>query len=131
MAKVLGVGNALVDLLIRLEDNDILDKLNLPLGSMTLVDEQTKKQPDEKQPILPESALGSKLILQLTSTHFDVKPVVTCSLKHERQYYCDGLATKLLQYEHVGYMIAANIPTLLNMFPRYRPAGKVDTTQTR
>ena len=43
MAKVLGIGNALVDLLIRLEDDDILSKLNLPLGSMTLVDEQTRK----------------------------------------------------------------------------------------
>ena len=43
MAKVLAIGNALVDLLIRLEDDDILSKLNLPLGSMTLVDEQTWK----------------------------------------------------------------------------------------
>lgn len=48
MAKVLGVGNALVDLLIRLDDDQILEKLNLPKGSMTLVDENTKKLIAEK-----------------------------------------------------------------------------------
>lgn len=48
MAKVLGVGNALVDLLIRLDDDQILEKLKLPKGSMTLVDENTKKLIAEK-----------------------------------------------------------------------------------
>lgn len=48
MAKILGVGNALVDLLIRLEDDNLLEELNLPKGSMTLVDENTKNLIDEK-----------------------------------------------------------------------------------
>jgi sugar/nucleoside kinase (ribokinase family) len=48
MAKVLGVGNALVDLLIKLDDDQILTELNLPKGSMTLVDEKTKKLIAEK-----------------------------------------------------------------------------------
>ena len=39
MAKVLGLGNALVDVLISIENDDILKKLNLPRGSMQLVDE--------------------------------------------------------------------------------------------
>lgn len=39
MAKVLGLGNALVDVLISIENDDILKKLNLPKGSMQLVDE--------------------------------------------------------------------------------------------
>lgn len=43
MTKVLGIGNALVDLLIRLEDDRMLKELNLPKGSMTLVDAQTKE----------------------------------------------------------------------------------------
>lgn len=43
MAKVVGVGNALVDLLIKIEDDKMLAELNLPKGSMTLVDEPTKK----------------------------------------------------------------------------------------
>ena len=42
MAKVLGVGNALVDLLIHLEDDEPLTALKLPKGSMTLVDEISK-----------------------------------------------------------------------------------------
>ncbi len=43
MAKVIGIGSALVDLLIKLEDDQLLNELNLPKGSMTLVDEQTKE----------------------------------------------------------------------------------------
>lgn len=43
MAKVLGIGNALVDLLISLQNDDLLAELNLPKGSMTLVDENTKE----------------------------------------------------------------------------------------
>jgi sugar/nucleoside kinase (ribokinase family) len=39
MTKVLGLGNALVDVLISIENDDILKQLNLPRGSMQLVDE--------------------------------------------------------------------------------------------
>ena len=43
MTKVLGIGNALVDLLVSLENDDLLVELKLPKGSMTLVDENTKE----------------------------------------------------------------------------------------
>lgn len=39
MKKVLGVGNALVDLLVKIDSDDILNKLELPKGSMTLIDD--------------------------------------------------------------------------------------------
>ena len=39
MSGVLGIGNALVDVLIRLESDELLNKLSLPKGSMQLVDE--------------------------------------------------------------------------------------------
>ncbi len=39
MVKVLGLGNALVDVLIGIENDSILNQLNLPKGSMQLVDE--------------------------------------------------------------------------------------------
>lgn len=39
MKKVLGMGNALVDILAKLDDDARLSKLNLPKGSMQLVDE--------------------------------------------------------------------------------------------
>ncbi len=42
MTKVLGIGNALVDLLIQIEDDKLLDDLKLPKGSMQLVDARTK-----------------------------------------------------------------------------------------
>jgi sugar/nucleoside kinase (ribokinase family) len=37
MKKILGMGNALVDILIRIEDDEILHPLELPKGSMQLV----------------------------------------------------------------------------------------------
>ncbi|MEN8203307.1 MAG: adenosine kinase [Bacteroidota bacterium] len=41
MAKVLGIGNALVDILTRIDNDDILEDFGLPKGSMTLVDLDT------------------------------------------------------------------------------------------
>ncbi|TAJ11585.1 adenosine kinase [Marinilabiliaceae bacterium JC017] len=38
MSSVLGIGNALVDILARLESDHLLEKLNFPKGSMQLVD---------------------------------------------------------------------------------------------
>lgn len=40
MKKILGMGNALVDIMISLESDGILDILNLPKGSMQLVDKE-------------------------------------------------------------------------------------------
>jgi len=39
MTKILGMGNALVDIMTKLEDDSILEKFNLPKGSMQLVNE--------------------------------------------------------------------------------------------
>jgi len=41
MSKVLGMGNALVDILTRMEDDELLKRLNFPKGSMQLVDSET------------------------------------------------------------------------------------------
>ena len=38
MKRVLGFGNALVDALARVEDDTILEALQLPKGSMQLID---------------------------------------------------------------------------------------------
>ena len=40
MKKVLGIGNALVDILTRIDNDNILNDLGLPKGSMQLVDEK-------------------------------------------------------------------------------------------
>jgi Sugar kinases, ribokinase family len=39
--KILGIGNALVDILTRIQDENILKQLHLPKGSMQLVDTET------------------------------------------------------------------------------------------
>jgi sugar/nucleoside kinase (ribokinase family) len=44
MYKVLGLGNALVDLIFQIEDDQILEEFSLPKGSMTLVDSSTVKR---------------------------------------------------------------------------------------
>ncbi len=41
MIKVLGIGNALVDIMTQLDSDEILDKFNIPKGSMQLVDKST------------------------------------------------------------------------------------------
>lgn len=40
MKRLLGTGNALVDILIRIKNDDLLDKLGLPKGGMTLIDKK-------------------------------------------------------------------------------------------
>ncbi len=59
MAKVLGIGNALVDILIRLENEDTLDKFSLPRGSMQLVDRsQSDKILNETQNLKKQQSSG-------------------------------------------------------------------------
>ena len=40
MKKIIGIGNALTDMLVNLRNNDILDRYNLARGSMSLVDSE-------------------------------------------------------------------------------------------
>ncbi len=42
--KILGMGNALVDVLVRLNDDNVLKELELPKGSMQLIDETKRKK---------------------------------------------------------------------------------------
>ncbi|MDR0427299.1 MAG: adenosine kinase [Dysgonamonadaceae bacterium] len=42
--KILGIGNALVDILIKLDNEDLLNELNMPKGSMNLIDLQTRDE---------------------------------------------------------------------------------------
>ncbi len=44
MAKVLGMGNALVDILLRLDSDAVLERLKMPRGSMQLVDKHTAEK---------------------------------------------------------------------------------------
>ncbi len=48
MDKIIGLGNALVDVLATLEDDDILYEMGLPKGSMQLIDEVKLQQINDK-----------------------------------------------------------------------------------
>ena len=39
MEKIIGMGNALVDVLVTLQDDKMLEEMNLPKGTMQLIDE--------------------------------------------------------------------------------------------
>lgn len=41
MDKIIGMGNALVDVLVLIDSDEVLNDLNLPKGSMQLIDEDT------------------------------------------------------------------------------------------
>lgn len=59
MKKVLGMGNALTDILLQIENDSVLEKLNLPKGSMQLVDEgKSKEITDLLSNITPKMATG-------------------------------------------------------------------------
>jgi len=55
MAKVLGMGNALVDIITRIENDSILNDFGLPKGSMTLVDLDTSNYIHAETAGLPKS----------------------------------------------------------------------------
>ncbi len=46
--KVIGIGNALTDVLVRLDDESVINELGFPKGSMQLVDAETSKLIAEK-----------------------------------------------------------------------------------
>lgn len=50
--KLLGIGNALVDVLAKLKSDDLLTELNLPKGSMSLIDIYTRDEIFDKLQIL-------------------------------------------------------------------------------
>lgn len=53
MGKILGIGNALVDALVQLEDDQLLAQLNLPKGSMQLIDVARYRQLQAMQSAYP------------------------------------------------------------------------------
>ena len=44
MKKIIGIGNALTDVLYQLNDNQLLERFSLPLGSMQLIGDDFSNQ---------------------------------------------------------------------------------------
>lgn len=55
MAKVLGMGNALVDIITQIDNDEVLDAFGLPKGSMTLVDLDTSNYIHAETSGMPKS----------------------------------------------------------------------------
>ncbi|MEZ5000520.1 MAG: PfkB family carbohydrate kinase [Bacteroidales bacterium] len=55
MKKVIGIGNALVDIMTRLESDELLDSMSFPKGSMQLVDGETSRRIKESTSPFVES----------------------------------------------------------------------------
>ena len=59
MEKIIGIGNALVDILARLKDDTLLEQTGLPRGGMTLIDEARQRELRARMEGLPiEHATG-------------------------------------------------------------------------
>ncbi len=53
MARILGMGNALVDIMTQIDSDAVLESLNLPKGSMQLVDAEVSQSVSEKTAHFP------------------------------------------------------------------------------
>lgn len=59
MKKIIGIGNALVDVLVQIEDDSLLKELQLPKGGMQLIDEQLQHLLNQRiQALQPHKATG-------------------------------------------------------------------------
>lgn len=73
MEKITGIGNALVDVLVRLPDDDLLHQLDLPKGGMILIDEQRQVAVQQAMaPLYPRLSTGGSAgnaMLALANLH--------------------------------------------------------------
>ena len=60
MDKIIGLGNALVDVLATLKDDTLLDEMGLPKGSMQLIDDAKLQQINTKFSIIIISHFSDK-----------------------------------------------------------------------
>ena len=59
MKKIIGIGNALVDVLVQMKDDCLLEELQLPKGGMQLIDEQRQHMLNQRiQTLCPHKATG-------------------------------------------------------------------------
>ena len=72
MDKIIGLGNALVDVLATLKDDTLLDEMGLPKGSMQLIDDAKLQQINTKfSQMKTHLATGDRKSTRLNSSHWN------------------------------------------------------------
>lgn len=102
--KVLGMGNALVDVLVFIENDNILSQFGLIKGGMQLIDEVTKETLhrviDEQQKFLASGGSASNTITGLSKLGIDTGFIGMVGDDFYGKYYNDDLA----KYGVVSYL---------------------------
>jgi Sugar kinases, ribokinase family len=119
MAKVLGIGNALVDILIRLHDEDLLKELNLAKGSMQLVDKDFKELVFAKTEHLPKTQASggsaANTIHGLASLGVDTAYIGKIAHDELGDFFTNDLKSNhiepLLKYSETGTGVASTLIT--------------------
>jgi sugar/nucleoside kinase (ribokinase family) len=96
--NILGMGNALVDVLVRVEKESILEELRLPKGSMQLVDEKRLHEIEERiqgfERVLVSGGSAANTIHGLAELGAITGFVGSAGVDHWGEFYINDLKTK-------------------------------------
>ncbi|NDW13297.1 adenosine kinase [Bacteroides sp. 214] len=96
MDKILGMGNALVDVLVKLDNDRLLQEMDLPKGSMQLIDEekflQIKRQFNQMETFLATGGSAGNTILGLAELNASTGFIGKVGNDEYGQFYRDNLA---------------------------------------
>lgn len=96
--KILGMGNALVDVLIRIEKDSILEELGLPKGSMQLVDEVRLQEIEERiegfERVLVSGGSAANAIHGLAELGIPTGFIGSAGVDHWGEFYINDLKSK-------------------------------------
>lgn len=120
MNKILGIGNALVDVLARVESEDILNRLALPKGSMQLIETERYLQIQQYLASLhtQRTTGGSACNTVLAIAHLGGKTGLIGKIGHDEagNFFADsfkaqGVATRLLKNDCLPTGVASTFIT--------------------
>lgn len=119
MKRILGIGNALVDALARVEDESILDELNLPKGGMQHVDEARYREISARLATLPTKLRtgGSACNTILALGNLGAKPGVVGKIGDDKNgwffetSFCEQGITPHLIHDTVPTGVASTLIT--------------------
>ena len=60
MAKIVGIGNALVDVIVKLENEDLLKQFALEKGGMEMIDSERKRTIHDRIKTMPQASMPKR-----------------------------------------------------------------------